>query len=101
MAHIVIVGAGVGGVPCAYELRKKLGKEHRVTLIGSSPYFELTPSDPWIAVGWRTREQTRVEMRQPLESKGIQWLADPVSPAPTDLDSPLRQRRRSGHTDTA
>ena len=63
MAHVVIIGAGVGGVPCAYELRKKLGKQHRVTLIGSSPFFEFTPSNPWIAVGWRTREQTRVDLR--------------------------------------
>ena len=34
MAHVAIIGAGIGGVPCAYELRKRLGKEHRVTLIG-------------------------------------------------------------------
>lgn len=79
MAHVVIIGAGVGGVPCAYELRKKLGKQHRVTLIGSSPFFEFTPSNPWIAVGWRTREQTRVDLRAPLESKGIQWIAEPVA----------------------
>jgi sulfide:quinone oxidoreductase len=79
MAHVVIIGAGVGGVPCAYELRKKLGKQHRVTLIGSSPFFEFTPSNPWIAVGWRTREQTRVELRSPLESKGIQWIAESVA----------------------
>ena len=75
MAHIVVLGAGVGGVPTAYELRKKLGKEHRVTLVGSSPFFEFTPSNPWMAVGWRKPEQTRVELHDPLESKGIQYLA--------------------------
>ncbi len=78
MAHIVIVGAGIGGVPAAFELRKKLGKEHRVTLLGSSPYFEFTPSNPWVAVGWRKTEQTRVAMREPLESKGIQWISEKV-----------------------
>ena len=78
MAHIVIVGAGIGGVPCAYEMRKKLGKDHRVTLVGSSPYFEFTPSNPCIAVGWRQREDTRVPMRAPLETKGIQWIEEPV-----------------------
>ena len=31
MAHAAISGAGVAGVPCAYELRKRLGEEHRVT----------------------------------------------------------------------
>jgi sulfide:quinone oxidoreductase len=79
VAHIIVVGAGVGGVPCAYGLRKKLGKSHRVTLVGSSPWFEFTPSNPWIAVGWRTREQVRVAMREPLESKGIQWHDEPVA----------------------
>src|SRR5688572_32196964 len=78
MAHIIVVGAGVGGVPCAYELRKKLGKNHRVTLVGSSPYFEFTPSNPWIAVGWRQCEKTRVAMREPLDDKGIAWHDEPV-----------------------
>jgi sulfide:quinone oxidoreductase len=79
MAHIVIVGAGVGGIPCAYELRKKLGKEHRVTLVGASPFFEFTPSNPWIGVGWRKPEQVRVEMHDPLEARGIQWLPFPAT----------------------
>ena len=78
MAHIAIVGAGIGGIPCAYELRKMLGKEHRVTLIGSSPYFEFTPSNPWVAVGWRRTEQVRVEMQDHLEAKGVQWIPTPV-----------------------
>jgi sulfide:quinone oxidoreductase len=78
MAHVIVIGAGIGGVPCAYELRKKLGKAHRVTLIGSSPYFEFTPSNPWMAVGWRQREDTRVPMRDPLQSKGIDWHEEPV-----------------------
>jgi NADH dehydrogenase FAD-containing subunit len=79
MAHVVIIGAGIGGVPCAYELRKRLGEQHRVTLIGALPHFEFTPSNPWIAVGWRSPEQTRVELRQPLETKGIQWISEPVT----------------------
>jgi sulfide:quinone oxidoreductase len=33
MAHIAIMGAGLGGVACAYEMKKKVGKAHRVTLI--------------------------------------------------------------------
>jgi len=78
MAHVAIIGAEIAGVPCAYELRKRLGKEHRVTLIGSSAYFEFTPSNPWMAVGWREREETRVQLRGPLESKGVQWIADGV-----------------------
>ena len=79
MAQITVIGAGLGGVPCAYELRKRLGKSHRVTLIGTSPYFEFTPSNPWVAVGWRERAQTRVLLRGPLQAKGIEWRDCPVS----------------------
>lgn len=89
MSHIVIIGAGVGGVPAAYELRKRLGDAHQVTLIGSSPYFEFTPSNPWIAVGWRTPEQTRVDLSKPLESKGIRWIPERV----TDIDAPNNRLR--------
>lgn len=78
MAQVTIIGAGIGGVSCAFELRKKLAREHRVTLIGSSPYFEFTPSNPWMAVGWREREQIRVLLKEPLASKGIEWIPETV-----------------------
>ena len=28
MAHIVVLGAGTGGMPAAYDLRAAIGKEH-------------------------------------------------------------------------
>jgi NADH dehydrogenase FAD-containing subunit len=33
MAQILVLGAGIGGMPAAYELRKALAKEHRVTVV--------------------------------------------------------------------
>ena len=52
MAHIVVVGAGIGGMTVAYDLRGKLNKsDHSVTVIGDKPSFEFTPSNPWVAVG--------------------------------------------------
>lgn len=79
MAHIAIMGAGIAGVPAAYGLRKKLGKQHKITLIGSGPYFEFTPSNPWVAVGWRTTEETRVELHEPLTKKGIESFSQRVT----------------------
>jgi sulfide:quinone oxidoreductase len=73
MAHVAIVGAGIGGVSCAYELRKQLAQTHRISLIGSSAPFEFTPSNPSIAVGWRTLARTRVALREPLAARGIEW----------------------------
>ena len=95
MAHVAIIGAGIAGVPCAFELRKRLGRQHRVTLLGSSGYFEFTPSNPWIAVGWRRCEQTRVSLRDPLESKGIEWIPENVE----TIDAPRsRLTLRTGQT---
>ena len=79
MATVVVLGAGLGGVPMAYELRKKLGSEHKVLLVGATPYFEFTPSNPWIAVGWRTREQTRVDLKRPLDRKGVEFIPEHAS----------------------
>ena len=73
MATIVILGAGIGGVPCAYELRKLLGREHRIVLVGKTPRFEFTPSNPWVAVGWRDTEETGVDLAPPLQKHGIDF----------------------------
>ena len=53
MAKIVVIGAGIGGMSAAYELREALGKAHEITLVGQGPEFGFTPSNPWLAVGWR------------------------------------------------
>lgn len=45
MAHIAILGAGTGGMPAAYELREKLDKTHRITVINAVDYFQFVPSN--------------------------------------------------------
>jgi len=79
MAHIVIMGAGVGGMPTAYELKDKVGKHHQVTVVNSVDYFQFVPSNPWLAVGWRTREKITFPIRPYLEKKGINFIAQPVT----------------------
>ena len=39
MAHIVIIGAGLGGMPAAYETRALLGKQHQVTVVNAADTF--------------------------------------------------------------
>ena len=62
MAKIVVMGAGIGGISQVYELRKELGKEHEIFLVGDSDRFEFTPSNPWVAVGWRKEKQITVDL---------------------------------------
>jgi sulfide:quinone oxidoreductase len=78
MAHIVVLGAGIGGMPAAYELKAALGHEHRVTVINAVDYFQFVPSNPWLAVGWREREAITLPIRPALQSKGIDFIAQPV-----------------------
>ncbi|MEQ1682714.1 MAG: FAD-dependent oxidoreductase [Burkholderiaceae bacterium] len=84
MSHIVILGAGTGGMPAAYELREKLGREHRITVVNAVDYFQFVPSNPWLAVGWREREAITFPIRPHLEKKGIEFVAQPV----TRIDAP-------------
>jgi sulfide:quinone oxidoreductase len=78
MAHIVVLGAGIGGMPAAYELRSTLAKEHRVTVVNAVDYFQFVPSNPWVAVGWRDREAITFPIRPALERKGIGFVAQRV-----------------------
>jgi sulfide:quinone oxidoreductase len=75
MAHIVVLGAGTGGMPCAYELRAELGKEHEITMVNEREYFQFVPSNPWVAVGWRDRQSVTFDIRPHLERKGINFVA--------------------------
>jgi sulfide:quinone oxidoreductase len=74
MAHIVVLGAGLGGMSAAYELREALGKDHRITVIGQGERFSFTPSNPWVAVGWRQPEQITLPAAEYLEKKSIDFL---------------------------
>ena len=79
MAHIVILGAGTGGMPAAYEIREALGKAHQVTVVNASTTFQFVPSNPWVAVGWRKKEDITFEIRPHLEKKGINFIAQAVT----------------------
>jgi sulfide:quinone oxidoreductase len=84
MAHIIVLGAGIGGIPCAYELRKRLGAEHKITLVGSSDRFEFTPSNPWIAVGWREPDDVAVPLAERMAKRKIDFR--PVVATRIDAD---------------
>jgi sulfide:quinone oxidoreductase len=78
MARIVVIGAGIGGMPAAYDLKKTLGTSHAVTLVGTSNHFQFTPSNPWVAVGWREAADVLVPIGPHVEKKGIRYIAQPL-----------------------
>jgi sulfide:quinone oxidoreductase len=81
MAHVVIMGAGIGGLPAAYEMKEalnKLGAEHEVTVVSNVDYFHFVPSNPWVAVGWRTKEDISFQVGPYLNKKGINFISSGV-----------------------
>ena len=84
MAHIVVMGAGIGGMPAAYELRALLPKQHEVTVVNATDTFQFVPSNPWVAVGWRDRAAVTLPLAPLLARKGIAFKPKPV----TAIDAP-------------
>lgn len=74
MAKIVVLGAGIGGMPAAYDLKAALGSKHDVVVINPSDSFQFVPSNPWVAVGWRQPDAITVPLRKSLERKGIEFI---------------------------
>lgn len=88
MAHIVILGAGTGGMPAAYEMKAAVGDSHEVTVVNEREYFQFTPSNPWVAVGWRDRKSITFKMKEYLEKKKVNFVAkrvDKIDPASNEL----------------
>ncbi len=79
MAHVVVMGAGLAGMPAAYDLKKSLGSSHQVTLVNATDSFQFTPSNPWVVVGSRTPEQIMVPIAPRVEKKGIRFIAQAVT----------------------
>lgn len=73
MARIVVMGAGIGGISQIYELRKAFGKRHELVLVSDSDRFEFTPSNPWVAVGWREQDGITVELPKLMGKYGIEF----------------------------
>lgn len=79
MKHIVILGAGIGGMSCAYELRAALGAQHKITVINEQPKFSFTPSNPWVAIGWRKPADIQIDAAPALARHDIGFLAETVA----------------------
>lgn len=87
MARIVIIGAGIGGVPMAYEMKETVGKKHDVIVISDTPTFHFVPSNPWVPPKWRTPQQLKIELAPVMKKKKIEFIQQ----AATAIDPPNNQ----------
>ncbi len=60
---IVILGAGVGGLVAANELRRQLAPEHRVLLVEKNPQHAFAPSFLWLMTGDRQLAEITRDVR--------------------------------------
>src|SRR5579872_7358856 len=68
---ILILGAGLGGSIAAFEIKHALSERADVTVVGEGPMFAFVPSNPWVAVGWRTPQAVQVDLRPVFERRHI------------------------------
>ncbi|MDP3827749.1 MAG: FAD/NAD(P)-binding oxidoreductase, partial [Polaromonas sp.] len=85
-------GAGIGGMPAAYEMRELLPPEHKITVVSAVDYFQFVPSNPWVAVGWRKRDDIVLKIAPLLERKGIAFVPKAV----TTIDAEARRLTLEG-----
>ncbi len=71
MAKVVVLGAGLGGTLMAYEMKAELGANDSIAVIGQGPRYHFVPSNPWVAVGWRDREEVEIDIGAVMARRGI------------------------------
>ncbi|MCF8178677.1 MAG: NAD(P)/FAD-dependent oxidoreductase [Sulfuritalea sp.] len=74
MAHVVILGAGIGGMPAAYEMSEKLRPGDKLTVISNYAKHHFTPSNPWVAVNWRKPSDIEVDIAPLLAKKKANFI---------------------------
>lgn len=74
MAEIIVLGAGLGGTLAAYEIAEQLRPLDRLTVVGEQANFSFTPSNPWVALGWRKPGQIEVDLVPVMKKKGAVFI---------------------------
>ncbi len=71
-ATVVILGAGIGGLVAAHELRRRLERRHRIVLVDREAEHRFQASYLWVMMGWRKPAQITRSL-SPLREKGIEF----------------------------
>ncbi|CUU42565.1 NADH dehydrogenase-like protein yjlD [Blastochloris viridis] len=63
----------------AYEMKDQMRKGDSLTVITKDPVYHFVPSNPWVAVKWRTRESVEVDLAPVFARRGIEFRPVPAS----------------------
>jgi len=78
LAQILVLGAGIAGMPAAYALKSQLGPKDDVTVVSDQDHFHFVPSNPWVAMGWRKRPDISIPLAPCLDARGIRFIGSGV-----------------------
>ncbi len=72
--RIVILGGSFGGLTCAFDLRRQLGKKAEISVVCDLDSFIFIPSLPWVSMGYRSPADITLPLQRILGSKGIDFI---------------------------
>lgn len=79
MANIVVIGAGLGGLPAAYELRHLLHQKHTVTLVSEKPEFTFIPGLIQVALDLKPLHHIQLDLATLAQRHGLNWVSGKVT----------------------
>lgn len=83
MPTVAVIGAGLGGLPAAYELRHLLPREYTVTLIANEPQFTFIPGLIQVALNLKPLAHVQLDLKTLAQRHGLSLVLGNV----TDLDT--------------
>lgn len=78
MAHILIVGQGLSGLTAALQLKRLIAEDNWITVISPERYGVVQSALPYVSVGLRSIEQSRIEIAPLLAGLGIKHIQSSV-----------------------
>lgn len=91
MARVVILGGGVSGHTAASYLSSWLGKEHQVVVVTPNSKWNWIPSNIWVGVGRKSKDDVVFELDPVYKKAGIDYrqaLAKTIHPEGDDESGP-------------
>ena len=73
---IIIVGGSFGGIKSAWDLRNKLPRHHRITLISDKPKTIIRASFPRVVFEDVPLEELALDLAKNFEGTGIEFICD-------------------------